>query len=82
MSTINFTWTGLELNMELCGKKLVTNHLNHGTAYTFIAFNIFTGNEMSLGKDSACSALLCHSAYSEKIRKSKVRRKQYHSNNV
>jgi len=69
VSTTNFIWTGLELNLGLCGKKLVTNCLNHGTAYTFIAFSIFTGNERSVGKGTACSALLCHSANSEKISK-------------
>jgi hypothetical protein len=76
VSTTNFIWAGLELNLGLCGKKLVTNHLNHGTAYNFTASNIFTGNERSVGKGNACSALLCHSANSEKIRK------QYCNNNV
>jgi hypothetical protein len=69
VTTTNFIWTGLELNLGLCAKKLVTNRLNHGTAYTFTAFNIFTGNERTVGKGIACSALLCHSANSEKIRK-------------
>jgi hypothetical protein len=59
----------IELNLGLCGKTLVTNRQNHGTAYTFIAFNIFTGNEMSVDKGNACSALLHHSANSEKIKK-------------
>jgi hypothetical protein len=59
------------LNLGLCGKRLATNRLNHGKAYNFIAFNIFTGNEMSVDKGTACSALLRHSANSEKIKKSK-----------
>jgi hypothetical protein len=31
LSTTNLTWTGLELNLGLCGEKPALNRRNHGT---------------------------------------------------
>jgi hypothetical protein len=35
LPTTYITWTDLRSNLGLCGKRLETNKMNHGAAFTF-----------------------------------------------